>query len=44
MKLYEQNRNDYPDFQSFLPELLKVFDETTPQNVDELLKNFHHKN
>lgn len=44
IKFYEKNRKDYPNFQSFLPELIKVFDETTPQDIDEFLKNFHLKN
>ena len=38
IKVYETNRKQYPDFNSFLPELLKVFHELTPEKVDGLLK------
>jgi hypothetical protein len=35
---YEMHRDRYPDFKSFLPELLAVFHSMTPQQVDELVK------
>ena len=38
IKVYEANRKQYPDFNSFLPELLKVFHELTPEKVDGLVK------
>lgn len=34
---FEQNRKKYPTFTSFLPQLLAVFHELTPEKVDELL-------
>lgn len=36
---YETNRSHYPDINSFLPELLSVFDSLNPIQIDNLLKN-----
>ncbi|PPL04790.1 DUF4932 domain-containing protein [Parapedobacter indicus] len=36
---YETQREQYPDFNNFLPQLLKVFHDLTPEQVDSLLKS-----
>lgn len=38
IKVYEHNRQRYPNFSAFLPELLSVFETFTPAQVDEALK------
>ena len=35
---YESNRDKYPDFKSFLPELLTAFHAMKPEDVDELVR------
>lgn len=34
---YERNRDKYPDFQSFLPEIFKVFHSLKPEKIDALV-------
>lgn len=38
MKIYERHRRQYPTFNDFLPELLKVFNDFTPKQVNQLVK------
>lgn len=37
METYEANRTMYPDFTSFLPQLLSVFHSLTPGEVDKMV-------
>jgi len=37
MEYYESNRDKYPDFNSFLPEIFTVFHSLSPKEIDELV-------
>jgi len=40
MEVYEANRDRYPNFNSFLPEIFLVFHSLTPKDVDNLVASF----